>query len=54
MTDTTDKFVQSMLKSAKEKKEVKPQTRTEGVDQQEIEKLVEMMQGFKKAGKTNK
>ena len=48
MTEDTDKFVQEMLKKAKEKKETLPQTRTEGVDHQEVENIVDELQGLKK------
>ncbi len=48
MSEETDKFVQEMLKKAKENKETKPQTRTEGVDRQAIEEMTEELLGFKK------
>jgi hypothetical protein len=37
--ETTEKFVANMLKSAKEKKTVNPQTRFEGVQSAEVEEL---------------
>ena len=37
-----------MLKKAKDKKEVKPQTRFEGVDREEVEEMTENILGFKK------
>ena len=51
MTEETDKFVEEMLKKAKEKKETKPQTRTEGVDHKQIEEMTDAIQGFKKKKK---
>lgn len=45
-------FVRNMLKSASEKKEVKAQTRTEGVDRDAIEKMAEAL--IKKRGQSPK
>ena len=39
--ETTDKFVQDMLKRAGEKEEPKPQLRTDGVDAAQVEKITE-------------
>ncbi len=47
MSEETDKFVQEMLKKAKEKKETKPQTRTEGVDREAVEELTGDVLGWK-------
>jgi hypothetical protein len=44
MANETDNFVQSMLKQAKEKQAVKPQSRCEGVQQNEIEQLTKNIQ----------
>jgi len=48
MTDDTQKFVEEMLKKAQEKKETKAQSRTEGVDKQEVEDIVDSLMGKKK------
>ena len=48
MTEETDKFVQEMLKKANEKKETKPQKRTEGVDREKVEEMTEELLGWKK------
>jgi len=48
MTEETDKFVQEMLKKAKDNKETKPQTRTEGVNREEVESIVDELHGLKK------
>jgi polyhydroxyalkanoate synthesis regulator phasin len=48
MSEENSKFVEEMLKRAKEKKETKAQTRTEGVDKEEIEKMTKK---FVKEGK---
>lgn len=39
-TDATASFVQSMLQSAQEVKEVKPQTRHDHVDMAELDKIM--------------
>lgn len=39
-TESTTSFVESMLKSAQEVKEVKPQTRHDHVDMAELEKVM--------------
>ncbi len=46
--DGTSNFVQSMLQSAQENKEVKPQNRYDNVNQNDIEKIMENI----KKGKT--
>ena len=43
MSEENSKFVEEMLKRAKEKKETKAQTRTEGVDKEETKKMVEKL-----------
>ena len=43
MSEETSAFVEEMLKKTKEKKETKPQTRTQGVDKKEIEKMTEKL-----------
>ena len=48
MTDDNQKFVEEMLKRSKEKGAAKPQTRTEGVDREEVEDLTAEIMGFKK------
>jgi len=48
MSEDNQKFIEEMLKRANEKKETKAQTRTEGVDKKETEKMVEK---FLKEGK---
>lgn len=48
MSGENDRFIAEMLKRANEKKDTKAQTRTEGVDRKETEKLVEK---FLKEGK---
>ena len=48
MADENQRFIEEMLKKAKENKETKPQTRTEGVDHKEIEDMTDEIQGFKK------
>jgi len=48
MAEETDKFVQEMLRKAKEKKETVPQTRTEGVNREEVENIVDELHGLKK------
>ena len=48
MSEETEKFIAAMLKSAKEKKDVEPQTRFEGVDKKEVQDIVAEIQGFKK------
>jgi len=40
MSEENDRFVEEMLKKVKEKKETKPQTRTQGVNKEEVEDLV--------------
>lgn len=47
--ETTQKFVENMLKQAKEKKqETAPQSRTEGVDKEKIAEMTEQILGWKK------
>jgi len=46
--DENQKFVEEMLKRAKEKKETKAQTRTEGVDREEAEEITAKVLGFKR------
>lgn len=41
VNDSERNFVEAMLKSSKEKKEAKPQSRFEGVNMQEVEKFTE-------------
>lgn len=41
-------FVEEMLKKAKEKKETKPQTRTQGVNREEVEEMAENLWKLKK------
>ena len=48
MASQNDKWVQDMLEKAKEKKNVVPQTRTEGVDRAKIQEMTENLMGFKK------
>ena len=43
-----ENFVDEMLKRAKDKKQTKPQTRTEGVDREKIEEMTGEILGFKK------
>lgn len=54
MSQETDKFVQEMLKKSQEKKEVKPQTRYEGVDKEEVARLTENIQEMLQKGKKRK
>ena len=54
MTEETDKFVEEMLKKAKEKGAAKPQTRTEGVDREEVEELTGEVLGWKLEKKKKK
>ena len=46
--DKNQKFVEEMLKRAKEKKETPAQTRYEGVDRKEAEEITARILGFKK------
>ena len=39
--EVTDKFVKDMLERAKKNEEVKPQSRSEGVDVNQVEKITE-------------
>ena len=48
MTDENQKFVEEMLKRAKDKKETEPQTRHEGVDYKEAEEITAKILGFKR------
>ena len=43
-----DKFVEDMLKKAKEKREVKPQSRWEGVNRTEVEEITAKILGVKR------
>lgn len=47
-SNLNDKFVEDMLKKAKEKREVKPQSRWEGVDRTEVEEMTAKILGFKR------
>lgn len=49
MTDEHTKFVEEMLKKAKDKKETQPQKRFEGVNSEDVEKAVENIKKGKKA-----
>jgi hypothetical protein len=40
MSEITNKFVENMLKSAKDKKKVEPQTRTEGVNRDDMDQIM--------------
>lgn len=46
-----EKFIEEMLKKAKEKKKTKSQSRTENVDKDKIKKMTEDILGFKKKNK---
>ena len=48
MAEEHEKFVEEMLKRTKEKKETKPQTRTEGVNREEVEGIAENLWKLKK------
>lgn len=50
MANEHDNFVEAMLKSAKEKKEAKAQTRFDKVDSEEVERITKeiMENSFKK------
>ena len=50
MSDVNN-FIEAMLKSAKEKKETKAQTRYEDVDQEKVTEITEELLGFKKKKK---
>jgi hypothetical protein len=49
--DENQRFVEEMLKRAKEKKETEAKTRTDGVDRKEIEEMAENVLGMKKKKK---
>ncbi|MBW2977877.1 hypothetical protein KY331_03455 [Candidatus Woesearchaeota archaeon] len=48
MTEETDKFVEEMLEKVKNKKETKPQTRTQGVDKEEVANMAENLWKIRK------
>lgn len=54
MSEETDKFVQEMLKKAKEKGAAEPQTRTQGVDRKAVEELTGEVLGWKLEKKKKK
>ena len=47
MSEENQKFIEQMLKQAKEKKQTQPQTRTEGVDREKVEELTGEVLGWK-------
>jgi len=48
MAEEHERFVEEMLKKVKEKKETKAQTRTEGVDKEEVEDMAENLWKLRK------